>query len=159
MQATALARLGRFDEAARLTERAHDMDEEDAGCAALGKDYARIKRAESLAKLHLAAGRPRLADAVVQGAREYYFPQLLYARVRHANGVALQEAEMAFVRHYVTDYEGRRQLQDLRGLERVERAQARLSGRPPVPVPRAFPTLTTDEADTRGHALWRAIPA
>ncbi|RYG21580.1 transcriptional regulator, partial [bacterium] len=90
----ALIRRGRTAEGLRWIERSSDVE------LAARPDHPEpwSHRAEMLADAHLMAGDPCAAAAAVDGRRERCFPPKLFVRIEHANGRAVSEAEMAWLR-------------------------------------------------------------
>ena len=154
-EATALATMGRGDEAEALAARSRDMDDRHGETRNMTPSDAWIKRTGSLAETLLAAGHPGRAADAIGGRREAKFDQLLYVRVEHANGRAVTGADMAYLRCWTswTPYRHRR---NLRLRARIERGQPRLTGGEPVlvPRPRDLPFATAEES----ARLWSRVP-
>ncbi len=119
----ALIRRGQIAEGLRWVDRSSDVE-----LAARGNDSDPWShRAEMLAHAYLAAGDARRAAAVVGGCRTRRFPPKLFIKIEHANGRAVSEAEMAWLRWRTVR---ERWPQGLRLIDEIERRQARLSGTP-----------------------------
>ena len=80
-----------------------------------------------LCDAYLAAGEARRADAVLAGRRWRVFNPAVLVAVDHANGRAVSDAEMAWLRYRTGGPQNGPS--DLRLLARMEARQARLTGR------------------------------
>ena len=143
-----LARMGRGDEGAALVDRAARMNLR-RGDLPEGSAEAWVYRTGVRCEARLAAGEALKAAALIGGRREPGFCASVYVRIEHAGGRAATDADMAHLRYVTHRFHGN--VQGRRGLERIERRQARLTGGEPMPL---VPCAT--DAET-GDRLWAAV--
>lgn len=145
-QGMCVARMWRPARAADLVTRSFEMDNESASADEVCEPWSYLTTALCVA--YLAAGEPARASAAIGGRREKRFNPHIFARVEHANGRAVNGAELAYLRYWNSVHSFT--AQGYRQHARIERKQVELAGHA-VPIA----PETTDLA--AGDRLWAAV--
>ncbi|RYG48442.1 XRE family transcriptional regulator [bacterium] len=117
-----LIRMGRVAEGVEWVARSSEMDIALAGDRTSSWSY----HAATLCEAFLEAGEPKRAADFIGGRREKLFEPITYVSVEHANGRAVTDADMEYLRYWVATQPPSGP--DSRRLFNAERRQAWLKG-------------------------------